>query len=383
MAHADRIFTITDRDSTTKARLGMLHLPHGEVNTPMFMPVGTNGTVKAMHHSAVEDIGYNLILGNTYHLYLRPGMEVISSYGGLHRFSSWKHNILTDSGGFQIFSLAGLRKIKPEGVQFRSHIDGSLHALTPEHVVDIQRTLGSDILMCLDVCTPPDITHRKAVEALAITTSWAKRSYRQWKIYDGEYQGKLFGIIQGNFFKDLRKQSAEEIGLIDFPGMAIGGLSVGESPEQFREYLGYTAELIDIEKPRYVMGIGTPEYILEAVEQGIDIFDCVFATRTARTGSVFTDQGMIQLKKVRHALDQGPIQEGCSCTACTTYSRGYLRHLFKTNEILGPMLATEHNLKYLYTLMDSIRAHIQEGDFAAFKRSFLSTYQGDTSPGSL
>ncbi len=374
MGHKDSIFTITCEQKDSHARLGVLDLPHGKVSTPMFMPVGTNGTVKAMHHSSVEQIGYNLILGNTYHLYLRPGIEVLKSYGGLHKFTSWNHNILTDSGGFQIFSLAGLRKIREEGVTFRSHIDGSAHELSPEKVVDIQRIFGSDILMCLDVCTAPGITHRKAKEALEITTRWAKRSIDQWNLYEGEYNGKLFGIVQGNFFKDLRKISAEEIGGLDFPGMAIGGLSVGEPKDIFTEYLAYTAELIAHEKPRYVMGIGTPEYILEAISQGIDIFDCVFATRTARNGSVFTDDGMIQLKKAVHAFEQGPVQEGCSCTACTTYSKGYLRHLFKANEILGPMLASEHNLTYLYRLMNQAREHIRGGMFESFKKQYLDRY---------
>jgi len=369
------IFTVLTKDERTHGRIGRLELPHGTVETPMFMPVGTNGTVKAMHHRSVEDIGYRLILANTYHLYLRPGTDVLESYGGLHRFSSWKHNILTDSGGFQIFSLAGLRTIKEEGVTFRSHIDGSLHHLTPEGVVDIQQIIGSDIMMCLDVCTPPEITHAQARDALEITTRWAKRSKMQWLSGTRKTDGALFGIIQGNFYKDLRRISALEIGELDFPGVAIGGLSVGEQRNVFIEYLGHTAELIDRSKPRYVMGIGTPDYILEAVSQGIDIFDCVLATRTARNGSVFTDDGMIQLKKARHAYDQDPIMEGCPCCACTSYSRGYLRHLFKTHEILGLMLASEHNLTYLYRLMEQVKAHIKGGSFDSFKRAYLQRYR--------
>lgn len=374
MGHSDKIFTITLEQPNTSARLGELHLPHGRVSTPMFMPVGTNSTVKAMHHRLVEQIGYNLILGNTYHLYLRPGIEVLKHYGGLHAFSSWKHNILTDSGGFQIFSLSSLRKVREEGVVFRSHIDGSSHELTPEKAVDVQKIFGSDILMCLDVCTAPGISHREAKEAMEITARWARRSIDQWNRYDGEFNGKLFGIIQGNFFKDLRRISAEEISSMGFPGIAVGGLSVGETPEMFAEHLGYTAELIPRETPRYVMGIGTPEYILEAVSHGIDIFDCVFATRTARNGSVFTDDGMIQLKKAFHAFDTGPIQEGCPCSACREYSRGYLRHLFKAGEILGPMLASEHNLTYLYALMEQVRQSIREGRFDSFRKSYLQRY---------
>ena len=368
------IFETIKRDSNTRARTGKLSLPHGKINTPAFMPVGTNGTIKAIHHETVEDRGYNLILGNTYHLYLRPGLEVIKHYGGLHDFSSWKHNILTDSGGFQIFSLAPFRKIREEGVRFRSHIDGSYHNLTPEDVVMVQEALGSDIQMCLDVCTPPDITHRKALEALSITTRWAERAKKRWLLSDENYHGVLFGIMQGNFYKDLRKQSAEEILSLDLPGIAIGGLSVGETYEEFLEFLSYSADLLPDDKPGYLMGIGTPDYILAAVENGIDLFDCVYATRIARNGTVFTRKGVVALKKAIHSLDDGPIEEGCTCRACTQYSRGYMRHLFKTKEILGPMLATEHNLKFLYSFVKDIRLHITNGTFAQFKTSFLKEY---------
>ncbi|MGM0431672.1 MAG: tRNA guanosine(34) transglycosylase Tgt [Spirochaetota bacterium] len=369
------IFTIHKRDRASKARIGLLNLPHGQVKTPAFMPVGTNGTVKALHHETVEQIGYNMILGNTYHLYLRPGMEVIEHYGGLHAFSSWPHNILTDSGGFQIFSLSSFRKIKEEGVTFRSHIDGSYHTLTPEKVVDIQRILGSDIQMCLDVCTPPDISREESNKAMQITHNWALRAKNQWEASDDTYQGKLFGIVQGNFFTDLRKESARFISELDLPGIAIGGLSVGETFSQYSDFLAYTCEQIPENKPLYVMGIGTPSYILEAVEQGVDLFDCVFATRTARNGAVFTDQGMINLKKVIHEFDTGPIVPGCTCHACRVYSRGYLRHLFKTNEILGSMLATEHNLTYLFTLVQRIRESIEQGNFLQFKHEYLAAYE--------
>jgi queuine tRNA-ribosyltransferase len=351
-----------------------MRLPHGDVETPAFMPVGTNGTVKALKHDTVETLGYNLILGNTYHLYLRPGIDVIKHYGGLHEFSSWPHNILTDSGGFQIFSLASFRKIKPEGVRFRSHIDGSYHELTPEKVVEIQRWLGSDIQMALDVCTPPDISHKESLKAMKITHDWVGRAKQRWLEMYGEYQGKLFGIVQGNFYEDLRKESAEFISSLDLPGIAIGGLSVGEPFNQYRDFLEFTASHLQQEKPLYVMGIGTPEYILEAVEQGVDLFDCVFATRTARNGAVFTDNGMISLKKVKHEFDTGPIDPLCSCTACRTYSRGYMRHLFKTNEILGSMLASEHNLAYLHRFVLNIRKAIEEDRFLEFKKSFLSAY---------
>lgn len=371
----DGIFTKTHQDKNSLARCGVVSLAHGDVETPAFMPVGTNGTVKGMYHDAVADIGYNLILGNTYHLYLRPGIEVLRQYGGLHAFSNWKHNILTDSGGFQVFSLAHFRKIREDGVVFQSHIDGSRHHLTPEKVVDIQQVIGSDILMCLDVCTPPDITYSKAREALETTHVWARRSYDHWSSLEG-FDGKLFGIAQGNFFKDLRRESALAISEIDFPGIAIGGLSVGETPEMFSEFLAFTTEFLPTDKPRYVMGIGSPDYILDAVANGIDLFDCVLATRAARNGSVFTDDGMIQMKKAAHRLDQGPISEGCTCTACTKYSRGYMRHLFKAGEMLGGMLATEHNLTYLYHLMVHARQAIRENRFLAFKRAYLARYYG-------
>ena len=371
----EKIYRLTHQDSHSNARCGVVSLAHGDVVTPTFMPVGTNGTVKGMHHDAVADIGYNLILGNTYHLYLRPGIEVLKQYGGLHNFSNWKHNILTDSGGFQIFSLSQLRKIREEGVVFQSHIDGSRHHLTPEKVVDIQHIIGSDILMCLDVCTPPDITYKKARDAWETTRSWAKRSYDHWSKLEG-VEGKLFGIVQGNFYKDLRKESALAIAEIDFPGIAIGGLSVGETAQQFSEFLAYTTEYLPKDRPRYVMGIGSPDYILDAVENGIDLFDCVLATRAGRNGSVFTDDGMIQMKKAIHEFDGGPIVEGCTCTACTKYSRGYLRHLFKAKEMLGGMLATEHNLTYLYRLMQQVRQAIEKDQFTTFKKEYLARYYG-------
>lgn len=370
-----QIFQTTYEDKNSSARLGLLKLAHGEVETPAFMPVGTNGTVKGIHHETVSDIGYRLILGNTYHLYLRPGIEVIEKFGGLHKFSNWHHNILTDSGGFQVFSLSHFRKISEEGVVFQSHIDGSRHQLTPEKVVDLQTGFGSDILMCLDVCTSADITFKKAKEALDITTNWAKRSLSQWKQKEG-FGGQLFGIVQGNFYKELRKESALQICELDFPGIAIGGLSVGESPEVFSEFLAFTTQFLPLDKPRYVMGIGSPDYILDAISNKVDIFDCVLATRAARNGSLFTDDGMIQMKKALHTFDESPIVKGCPCRACQNYSRGYLRHMFKTNEMLGGMLATEHNLTYLYNLIERAKEAIAENRFEQFKAAFLKKYYG-------
>jgi queuine tRNA-ribosyltransferase len=338
------------------------------------MPVGTNGTVKGIYHDKIEEIGYNLILGNTYHLYLRPGLEVLEKFGGLHAFSHWNHNLLTDSGGFQVFSLSGLRKISEKGVSFQSHIDGSKHIFTPEKVVDIQKVIGSDIAMCLDVCTPPNIEYRAAKEAMQITHNWAERALTHRQNLGEEFRGNLFGIVQGNFYKDLRKESAEFLSAMDFPGIAIGGLSVGETADQFNEFLAYTAQFVTKDKPRYVMGIGSPDYILEAVENGIDMFDCVLATRMARNGAVFTDDGIVTLKKAIHKFDQGPIEADCHCTACTEYSRAYMHHMVKTNEMLGGMLATEHNLTYFYRLMEKIRLAIAEDRFSSFKKDYLARF---------
>ena len=373
---ADRIYTCTFRDVETRARLGYIDLPHGRVETPAFMPVGTNGTVKGIYHDRIRDIGYQIILANTYHLYLRPGEEVLKRFGGLHRFSNWNRNILTDSGGFQVFSLSGLRKVRDAGVTFQSHIDGSRHVFTPEKVVDIQAVIGSDIAMVLDVCTPPGIEYRNAKEAWRVTLLWAERSIEERNRLGESFRGNLFGIVQGNFYEDLRRESALTISEMDFPGIAIGGLSVGESKQQFNDFLAYTSQYITDEKPRYVMGIGSPDYIFECVENGIDLFDCVLATRMARNGGLFTDDGVITMKKAIHKFDERPIQEGCTCTACTKYSRAYMHHLIKCNEMLGGMLATEHNLTYLYTLLERIRSSIREGRFSSFKKEYMARFYG-------
>ena len=371
------IYREIKRDKNSKARLGVVSLPHGEVQTPAFMPVGTNGTVKGIYHDTIKDMGYQIILANTYHMYLRPGLEVLESYGGLHEFSNWDRNILTDSGGFQVFSLSGLRKIKDSGVTFQSHIDGSKHIFTPEKVVNIQRVIGSDIAMVLDVCTPPGIEYKAAKEAWRVTKLWAERSLKERERLGESFRGNLFGIVQGNFYEDLRKESALALSDMDFPGIAIGGLSVGEGKNQFIDMLGYTAEYVTEEKPRYVMGIGSPDYILECVDNGIDLIDCVLATRMARNGAVFTDDGVMVLKKAKHKFDHGPIQPGCSCSACTEYSVGYMHHLIKCNEMLGGMLATEHNLRYLYDLLIRIRQAIAEDRFKEFKRDYLARFYGN------
>lgn len=371
------IYTQLKKDRDTKARLGLVELGHGIVHTPAFMPVGTNATVKGMYHDKIKEIGYEIILANTYHLYLRPGTDVLKDFGGIHRFSNWDRNILTDSGGFQVFSLSGLRKISASGVTFQSHIDGSRHVFTPEKVVDIQSIIGSDIGMVLDVCTPPDIEYRAAKEAWNITKQWAQRSLEEKKRLGEAFPGNLFGIVQGNFYEDLRRESALTLSEMDFPGIAIGGLSVGEEKSRFEHFLAYTAEYVTDEKPRYVMGIGSPDYILCAVENGIDLFDCVLATRMARNGACFSDHGHVVLKKAIHKFDHGPIQEGCTCTACTKYSRAYMHHLIKCNEMLGGMLATEHNLTYLFHLMERIREAIREDRFSEFKKEYLRNFYGE------
>ena len=373
------IIRIIKNDRETKARLGILSLPHGDVETPAFMPVGTNGTVKGIYHDTIRRIGYKLILANTYHMYLRPGTEVLESFGGLHGFAGWDGNILTDSGGFQVFSLSGLRKIKDAGVTFQSHIDGSKHVFTPEKVVDIQSIIGSDIAMCLDVCTPPGIEHRNAREAWRVTKLWAERSIEERNRLGEKFRGNLFGIVQGNFYEDLRKESALAISDMDFPGIAIGGLSVGEEKNVFEDMLAYTAQFITPEKPRYVMGIGSPDYILAAVENGIDLFDCVLATRMARNGGLFTDDGVIALKKAVYKFDHSPVVEGCQCTLCREYSKAYMHHLIKCNEMLGGMLATEHNLQYLYDLMIRIRTAIKEDRFKEFKEQYLRRFYASKS----
>ncbi|MHB9292952.1 putative queuine tRNA-ribosyltransferase [Hollandina sp. SP2] len=371
-------FTLYHRDPSCHARTGSMALPHGPVSTPAFMPVGTNGTVKALTREDLEEIGFEIILSNTYHLYLRPGTEVIAAAGSLHTFMQWQGNILTDSGGYQVFSLAPFRKIRDEGVQFRSHIDGSSHVLSPEKAVEIQALFNSDIQMQLDVCTPWATPYKKARESLRITSLWLDKAKQTWDAQvQAGYQGKLFSIVQGNFFKDLREQSIEAVIASGTPGIAIGGLSVGEPEEVFLEYLAYTASRLPKEKPRYVMGIGTPHYILAAIEQGIDIFDCVLPTRSGRIGHVFTRQGPIALKKSENRLDFKPIDEACACKVCRTYSRAYLRHLFKTQEILCAMLASYHNLYFLHELVQNARKAIEEDRFLSFKQVFLSCYDGD------
>ena len=368
-------FTVVSRDAGSGARTGILQLPHGPVSTPVFMPVGTNGSVKALTPEDLKEIKCEIILSNTYHLYLRPGMEVMAGAGGLHRFMAWDRNILTDSGGFQVFSLSALRKVCPEGAWFQSHIDGSRHFISPEKAVEIQCVIGSDIQMQLDVCNGWGSSRRDSEQALALTVEWMQRAKGAWEARrDQGYQGSLFSIVQGNFFPDLRRQSAEACTAADTPGIAIGGLSVGEPPGAFSETLALTAALLPHDKPRYVMGIGTPEYILEAIENGIDMFDCVLPTREGRNGRVYTRRGAFALKKSENNMDFMPIDIECACKVCRQYSRSYLRHLFKTREILCSMLASYHNLFFLNQLVLDARRAITENRFSAFRKNFLSLY---------
>jgi queuine tRNA-ribosyltransferase len=373
-------FTVLHSDSASAARTALLRLPHGDVETPVFMPVGTHATVKAMTKDALEDIGFRLILANTYHLYLRPGADVIEEAGGLQGFSRWPHNFLTDSGGFQVFSLARFRKITPQGVTFQSHIDGSTHELTPESVAILQARFNTDIQMQLDVCTGYGIDRCQAVDALDITSDWARRARAAWQQRQDEgYQGLFFPIVQGNFYSDLREQSAALASSLETPGVAIGGLSVGEPFEVYAEMLALTARLLPRDKPRYVMGIGTPDCILEAVANGIDMFDCVLPTRNARNGSYFTHDGFLSIKKERYARDFAPVDAECGCPVCRDYSRAYLRHLFKEQEILSAILASHHNLYFMHTFVREIRAAIAEDRFPAYKTAFLRRFAGGKS----
>ena len=375
MRERKNIYTLLHQDAGSAARTGVIRLPHGTVQTPAFMPVGTAATVKGITKDDLHEIGFEIILANTYHLFLRPGMDVIKQAGGLHGFSGWDKNFLTDSGGFQVFSLSQLRKIKEEGVTFQSHIDGSRQFLSPEIAVQVQAAFNSDIQMQLDICSPYGIPKRETEKALTLTTAWMHRAVREWDQTEG-YEGSLFPIIQGGFFEDLRIRSIESIMECDPHGIAIGGLSVGEPEEVYKEFLAFTAAHVPKHKPLYVMGIGTPDYILEAVKNGVDIFDCVLPSRNARNGNLFTRTGPISIKKKEYEYDFGPIDPSCSCKVCRNYSRAYLRHLFRCKEILYSMLATYHNLAFLHRMVAEIREAITADRFSEYYRRFLKDYYG-------
>ena len=352
------------------ARLGVLHTPHGSVPTPLFAPVGTQATVKTLTPHDLHDLGAGLILSNTYHLYLRPGADLVESMGGLHGFMRWDGPILTDSGGFQVFSLAHMRKVDADGVTFRSHIDGSLHRFTPESVMETEEKLGADIAMALDECPDP-LDRAYNEQALARTHAWAVRC----KAAHHRPDQALFGIVQGGIFPDLREESARFLTALDLPGYAVGGLDVGETKEQMADTLALTCPLLPEDKPRYLMGVGAPEDILAAVERGIDMFDCVLPTRLARNGAMLTRHGRLNIRNARHADSPLPIELDCTCYTCQHFSRAYLRHLFKAGETLGLRLATLHNLHFMLRLMESIRANIAADSYADFKQDFLASYQ--------
>ena len=360
-----------------KARTGVIHMLRGEIRTPAFMPVGTAATVKAMRPEDVRATGADIILGNTYHLMLRPTAERVAKLGGLHKFMNWNRPILTDSGGFQVMSLASLRKITEEGVSFASHIDGSRHNLTPERSMEIQRLLGSDIVMAFDECTPYPASHEVAAKSMRMSMRWAKRSR------DGFDSGEehaaraaLFGIQQGSLFKDLRKESAERLTEIGFDGYAIGGLAVGEGQGPMFEVLDYAPEFLPQDRPRYLMGVGKPDDIVGAVRRGVDMFDCVLPTRSGRNGQAFTSHGPVNIRNAKHREDTGPLDPECTCPVCTTYSRAYLHHLVKAGEILGAMLMTQHNIHFYQTLIQGLRDAIAEGRVDAHAKAFLEKYKG-------
>ena len=364
-------YELIKKSNECNARLGKIYTDHGEIETPIFMPVGTRATVKTMTPDELKDIGSQIILGNTYHLYLRPGMDIIKKAGGLHKFMNWDLPILTDSGGPQVFSLANNRKIYEDGVEFRSHIDGSKQFISPEISIDIQNTLGSDIMMSFDECAPYPADYDYIKNSMERTTRWAKRCKDHHKNTDKQ---ALFGIVQGGMYKDLRERSARDLVDLDFPGYSIGGLSVGEPLELMNEMLDHTIQFLPEDKPRYNMGIGSPNYIFESVERGIDMMDCVLPTRIARNGTVFTSDGRLVIKNARYKEDFSPLDHNCDCYTCKNYTRAYIRHLFNVDEILGLRLATIHNLYFLIELMEKIRESIKNDNFKSLKDDFYKKY---------
>ena len=365
------IFELLKTDKKTKARRGILHTPHGDIPTPIFMPVGTQATVKCMRPEQVEDLGAEIILSNTYHLYLRPGHELIKEAGGLHKFMNWSKPILTDSGGFQVFSLGKLRKITEEGVRFRSHIDGSAHMISPEKAIEIQNALGSDIMMAFDECAPYLADRSYVKNSLERTTRWLKRCASAHKNTETQ---SLFGIMQGGMYKDLRKESAKQVVDMNLPGYAIGGLSVGEPKELMLEILDDCVDYLPAEKSRYLMGVGTPDYLFEGVERGVDMFDCVLPTRIARHGLAMTSLGRVNIKNKKWEKAFEPLDPNCDCYTCRNYSKAYLRHLFKADEVLSHMLLSTHNLRFLVKMMENIRQAIDEDRFLEYKKDFYESY---------
>ena len=362
------MFAVHHTDGT--ARAGVLRTAHGELQTPAFMPVATLGSVKALDPRDLREVGASIVLANTYHLYLRPGVEIVRKLGGLHSMMGWSGPILTDSGGFQVFSLEHLRKLSERGALFKSHVDGSMHEFTPEAAIAYQEGLGADIVMPLDVCVPSDADRSTVQEAVDRTSRWAARCREAHSRWDQT----LFGIVQGGLFPDLRQRSAEAITRLDFPGYAIGGLSVGESKEQMYEAAEVTAGLLPADRPRYLMGVGSPEDLVEGVARGIDMFDCVLPTRIARNGSLFVREGRLNVDKAPYRSREGPIEDGCDCYTCGAFSAAYLHHLFKARELLAYRLATIHNLRFVLRLMEEMRAAIAEGRFEKYRSGFHAAF---------
>ncbi len=369
-------FELLKQDSKSKARLGKIHTPHGVVETPAFMPVGTQGTVKTLSPRDLEDCGVQMVCCNTYHLYLRPGERAVDEAGGIHRFISWEKPILTDSGGFQVFSLADLREVTSEGVTFQSHLDGSRHAFTPERVIEIETLLGADIIMTLDECLSYPATYEEAKSSTDLTVDWAERSQATHQRLASETDSEqvLFGIVQGSTYPELRRECARRIVDLDFAGYAIGGLSVGEPKTLTLEVTELTLEILPGDRPRYLMGIGPPEDLVDAVSLGADLFDCVLPTRNGRTGTLFTHYGKLVVKNAAYARDFTPADPDCGCYTCTNFTRAYLRHLFQAGEILGPRLATLHNIHFFTQVMRDLREALREERFPEWRDSLLSQY---------
>ena len=374
---SDFQFELEHADAGSRARAGVMKTAHGEIRTPVFMPVGTQGTVKALSPQEVEQVGSQIILGNTYHLYLRPGLDILRKAGGLHRFAAWPQPILTDSGGYQVFSLAQLRKIHADGVRFQSHLDGSYHEFTPENVMEMQRIIGADIIMAFDECAPYPATEDYVAQSNRITVEWARRCKEAWQKQGPEYgYGQaLFGIVQGGVYPHLRKLSTEQITELDLPGYAIGGLSVGEPKDLMAEMTAIVTELLPPDRPRYLMGVGKPEDIVEAVALGVDMFDCVIPTRNGRKGQAFTAKGPLTLKNASFKEDFAPIEEACDCPTCGHFSRAYLRHLFAAHEILGMRAVSLHNIHFYHRLMRQMRNAIFANRFPAWRQAFYAEYK--------
>jgi queuine tRNA-ribosyltransferase len=371
----DLFYKLQKKDKNSKARAGKITTDHGVIETPIFMPVGTQGTVKAVNQRTLkQDIDPSIILGNTYHLYLRPGMEIMEKAGGLHKFMNWDRAILTDSGGFQVFSLAELRKLKPHGVEFRSHHDGSKHLFTPEKVIEIERKIGADIIMPLDECTPYPCDYEYAKKSKELTSSWAVLNKEAFENSVSLYGHKqyLFGIVQGSVYKDLRESSAKDLMDIGFDGYSIGGLAVGEPAEKMYEIVDFTTDILPEDKPRYLMGVGRPENILESIERGVDMFDCVMPTRNARNAYLFTSEGIITIKNAYYKDDFSPLDPNCDCYTCQNYTKAYLRHIYHAKEILAYELGTIHNLRFYLNLVREARKQILNDTFTEWKNRIIN-----------